>query len=602
MNYKRGQVTIFIIIAILIVAAVGGYFIYKGLIAKEKIPANIQVVETSFLSCLEEDIITGIDVLESQGGYIQLPDFEPGSDYMPFSSQLDFLGNPIPYWYYVSGNNIEREQIPTKESMEKQLGTFIEGKIRDCVFEDYYNTGYSISKGKPSAKVIIRNDEVEVSLEMDLDISFEEGSAIIKNHKKVVKSNLGNLYDSSVEVYDYEQENLFLEQYGIDILRLYAPVDGVEITCSPLHWNADNVFNNLTEAIEVNTLALKNSGDNKDYFVVDLPVSEEVRFINSQNWIRTYEVLPSEENLLLANPVGNQAGFGILGFCYAPYHFVYDLKYPVLVQVVKDDEIFQFPLAVVIQGNNPREPLDTNAVEVETTGLCENKNTPATVNVYDLDSNPVSADVFYECFGERCKIGTGSYLNEDFPQCVNGFVVAEADGFKESRSLFSSTSGGSLSVYLDKLYTLPVDLKLDGNPYNGEAMISFVSEGISKNILYPEQKTIELSEGFYDVEVQIYRESSLELGDTTTEQCVDVPVGILGLTRKKCFDIEVPSQLVSNALAGGGKQEYYILDSELSGANTLEIDVDSLPEPTTIEQLQDNYALFENKGVDLYFK
>jgi rod shape-determining protein MreC len=31
--------------------------------------------------------------------------YEASSEYMPFSSQLDFLGNPVPYWYYISGNN-----------------------------------------------------------------------------------------------------------------------------------------------------------------------------------------------------------------------------------------------------------------------------------------------------------------------------------------------------------------------------------------------------------------------------------------------------------------------------------------------------------------
>ena len=603
MRFKRGQITLFVILAILVVASVAAYFALRGTIFSEAIPPNVQVVEKSFLTCLEEDLLTGVDVLESQGGYIQIPDFEPGSDYMPFSSELDFLGNPIPYWYYVSGNGIKREQVPTKKLMERQLADFIEGEIRGCEFENYYAEGYSISKGEPSAEVIIKDNEVVVDLTMALDVSNEEGSAIVKRHKKTIKSNLGNLYDSALKVYNYEQENLFLERYGIDVLRLYAPVDGVEISCSPLFWNADNVFANLSEAIEINTMALKNSGDDDDYFVVDLPVSEEVRFFNSQNWARTYEVLPSEENLLLASPVGNQPGFGILGFCYVPYHFVYDLKYPVLVQVVEDDEIFQFPMAVVIQGNNARESLDTVAVEAESIDLCGEKNTPVTVNVLDSNSNPVGAEIFYECFGERCKIGSTSSgsLQEDFPQCVNGFVVAKADGFEESRTLFSSASGGSVSVFVDRLYPWEVKLNLDGVAHSGQALVSFVSEDSAKNVIYPDQKMIELSAGIYDVEVQVYREAALELGEIKQEQCVEIPVGIFSLTRKKCFDIEVPSQLVSNALAGGGKQEHFILDAELSGSRIIEVGVKSLPEPKTIEQLSDNYALFENEGVDVSF-
>ena len=108
MKNKSGQVTIFIIIAILLVAGVVAYFFLRGSLIKTPIPENVQPIYTSFLSCLEDDTSTGISILQSQGGYIFLPEFEPGSRYMPFSSQLNFLGNPIPYWYYVSGNNIQR--------------------------------------------------------------------------------------------------------------------------------------------------------------------------------------------------------------------------------------------------------------------------------------------------------------------------------------------------------------------------------------------------------------------------------------------------------------------------------------------------------------
>ena len=94
---------------------------------------------------------------------------------------------------------------------------------------------------------------------------------------------------------------------------------------------------------------------------MDLPVSSdyEVRFINSREWARAFEVEPSEENLLLVNPVGNQPDLGNFRILLCSLSFVYSMKYPVLVQISKDQEIFsQFPMAVIIQGNNPRKLLD----------------------------------------------------------------------------------------------------------------------------------------------------------------------------------------------------------------------------------------------------
>jgi hypothetical protein len=603
---RKGQVTVFIIIAILIFAGIIAYFTLRSSLTTIDIPANIEPAYTTFLNCLEDDTSTGIRTIESQGGYIFLPEFEPGSQYMPFSSQLNFLGNPIPYWYYVSGNNIQKEQVPTKNEMEDQLGEFIETRISDCNLRTYYAQGFEISLGEPEASSTITDNEVEVDLDMNLNLAKGNESVTVRNHKVVVKSKLGSLYDSAKEVYDKEQESLFLEEYAVDILRLYAPVDGVELTCSPLVWNANKVFDELQEAIEANTMAIDTGID--EYFDVDLPVDEEVRFLNSRNWPNGFEVTPSEEILLIANPVGNQPGLGVIGFCYVPYHFVYDVKYPVLVQVYSGDEIFQYPMAVVLLSNNPREPLNATAIENVVPELCLYKNTEVSVIAKDTQGRSVDADISYECFGNKCNIGQASsgVLKADFPQCVNGYVLAKADGYKDSRYLFSTVAGGSVSIFMEKLYTKNVDLKLDGKNYNGNAIITFISGDSSKTIAYPEQKTVELGEGQYETNVYVYKNSSINIGATTTEQCIDVPrsgvLGIFGLTKERCFEIEIPEQIISNALAGGGKQNHYILESELVRSNTLEINAESLDLPETIEELQINYLLFEGNGLEIEFR
>ena len=605
---SKGQTTIFIIIAILIVAVFAGFFIFRDKISISRIPASMQPIYTSFLSCLEEDALVGIDILMSQGGYIEIPEFEPGSAYMPFSSQLNFLGNPIPYWYYVSGNNIEKEQVPSKKYMETELEDFIEQRISECSFDNYYDSGYAIYSESPKASVEIQDKDIEINLKMDLTIEKDDETVLVKDHRVVTNSKLGKLYDSAIKVYEEEQSKLFLEEYAIDTLRLYAPVDGVELSCSPEVWNAEEVFDELYEAIEINTLALKSKGNSNDYFVVDLPVNEDVRFLASQNWPHNFEVNPSEGVFMIANPVGNQAGLGVLGFCYVSYHYVYNVKYPVLVQVYEDDEIFQFPMAVIIQGNNPREPLEGEAVDYEDTEFCDNKNTLMEINIYDSNLIPVQAEISYECFGNTCSIGKTSsngVLEAEFPQCINGYIVAKADGFEETKYLYSVIESDDVHIVIDRIYNRDVDLKLDWDSYNGEAIISFVSDDLTKTIVYPDTKTVELSEGDYDINVYIYQDSSLELEESTYEECIEIPRiglgGIIGLTQEKCFEITLPSQIVSSALAGGGKEIYYITEYELQNSDTIEINSESLPKPISLDQLQENYLLFETKGLDIFF-
>jgi hypothetical protein len=620
---KRAQVAIFIIIALVAVVLVVGFFIFRSGLVDQSLPVSIEPVYTTFLTCLEEDVLVGLGILGSQGGYIELPEYDSGSEYMPFSSQLNFMGHPVPYWYYVSGNNIEKSQVPSLSFMQRELASFVEERIRDCAMENYYDEGYEISFGEPEARTRIKNSEVIVDLEMTITIenSAAEENAIIKKHSVSVRSELGKLYDSAREVYDEEQATLFLEKRGLDIIRNYAPVDGVEISCAPKIWQGPDVISELREAISVNTFALRTEGsdyelskDENKYFVLDLRADSNVRFLNSENWPSTYNIVPSEGDILIADPVGTQTGLGILGFCYVPYHFVYDAKYPVLVQVYSGDslgagsEIFQFATAVIIRGNNPREPMAGSATMFDIPDLCLHKNSETSVNAYDNNLNPIEADISYECFGSSCDIGetsSGSTLTEEFPQCVNGFVVAKADGYKTEKEMHSTTNGGTVELIMDKLYEQRINLMMDNTPYNKDAVITFSSEDYSKTILYPQQNVIELSEGQYDISVRAFRESTLNIAGSIKEQCVEIPRsgvgGFLGMTKEECYDIEVPSQLVSNALSGGGSQNYYILESELKSSNSIDIYADSLPTPTTLEQLQDNYDIFEIKSLGIYF-
>lgn len=605
---KRSQVTIFIIIGIVIIAIVGVVLIFASSSKNtQDLPKSLEPVYESFLTCLEGESSLGIGLLLDQGGYIELPNFEPGSFYSPFSSQLDFVGTDIPYWYYISGNNIQKEQVPRRSDMEKQLTDFVSSRIGRCNFDDYYAQGFSIKNGEPKASAAIRDGEVEVNLNMDLSLSNDDESTVIKDHRLVLRSNLGSMYDSALEVYKKQQQEMFLEKYGLDILGLYAPMEGVELTCSPLIWNADEIFKNLSNAIETNTLALKTKGDKKDYFVVK-GIDANARFVNLKNWAHSYEVNPTEGPIMMSTPVGNQPGLGILGFCYVDYHFVYNLMYPVVIQIIDGDETFQFPVAVVIKGNKAREPLSAKAENVEIPDFCKYKNTPYQIKTYNVDGGRVDADISYECSNTNCYIGKteNGILNANFPQCVNGRVLARASGYEDGKSIVSILNQGSSSIYLDKINQFNVSLKLDGRAYTKEAMISFVSNGTSSTIFYPDQKSISLSGGDYEVQVQIYRNSTLKLGSSITQQCVDVPRGVIGgifgLTRKKCFDVEIPDQIISNALSGGGKQNYYISSNQVNKYKNIEISAQSLPNPDSLEQLQLNYLLYEDKSLEIVVK
>nr|MBC8435204.1 hypothetical protein [archaeon] len=297
---RKGQVTIFIILAVVIVAAIIAYFLLRST-GTSSLSKEMQPVYNYYQSCLERHTEQGISLLGEQAGYIYVEelDFVSGSSYKPFSSQLDFFGQPVPYWMYVSGNNILAKQKPTLASMEKELETYLEDNLDNCDFEYYYSQGYDISFSEGKVNVQIKGDRVEVSIDSPFEIDLEEQTATVNEHDLSVNSKLGKFYSLATEVFNYEMSELFLENYSLDVMRLYAPVDGAELGCSPKVFVKEEIKEDLVNALSANVGALKLKGDyytlsdkTNEYFITDIGqnVDEQVNFIYSPSWPTTIEI------------------------------------------------------------------------------------------------------------------------------------------------------------------------------------------------------------------------------------------------------------------------------------------------------------------------
>ncbi len=608
---KKGQVTIFIIVAIVVVAAVVGYFALRSSFV-ESMPEDLRPVYDYYLSCLEATTKQGVSLLGEQGGYIEVPDFEPGSAYMPFSSQLDFLGQPVPYWMYVSGNNLLREQVPTKSGMERGLEKYVSDRIGDCDFSDFEKMGYEVYVGEGSVEVDI--NKLNVDLEADNKLTIFKGgqSAVVGSHKVSVNSKLGKFYDMAIEVYNFEKTSMFLEKYALDVMRLYAPVTGTEIGCTPKIFVDEEIRQNIIGGLASNIPSLKLEGSyydlsskERNYFVTDvgLKIDENMNFMYSSDWPTRVEIYGDR----VAKPAGLQEGMGMLGFCYVPYHLVYDISFPVLVQFYDSEEIFQFPIAVVISKNQAREAMPTmTGVSVESK-VCEFRNQLVDIHTYDVDLNPVPARIQFKCLDSVCEIGETELENGDavlhgeLPQCVNGFILATAEGYADAKYQISTNDGEIANIVLGKKYDLRLDL---GNVQ--KALVNFISEDYSAVVLYPDMKSVELVEGYYNVSVYVYDNSSLKFPATSKSECVDVPegglAGLFGGETEKCYEINLPEINVDFAVVGGGKTQEYMTSEQLENANELNINVPLFGLPQDLEGLQANYMNVEDEVVYLEFE
>jgi hypothetical protein len=619
---KLSQITLFVILAIVFIGVIALFFYLRGTPITSTVPKEVESAYNYYLSCIESESRDGISLLGQQGGYIEKPDFSPGSEYMPFSNQLDFLGNGVPYWYYISGNGIINEQIPTKAKMQSELNNFLNDRLSKCDLSSFEEKGFNISLGEAKVSTVIEEGSVAVNINQVLSIKSENLTWTRNTHSREITSRLGEFYDTAEKIYEDQKKNMFLENYGVDILRLYAPVDGSEIGCSPKIWEEINIRNDLMNALESNTPAIKIKGNyytlknpNNKYFVHDIgkTINTNINFMYSKEWPTKMEVWPSEDGILRADPVGLEEGMGMLGFCYTPYHFVYDLAYPVMIQVYSGSELFQFPVVVFINKNKPRVALNVEGLPDVVPELCDKKNKQMNVYTYNMNSEPIEAQIKFKCFDTSCNIGetklsedgSVSVLTNKFPECVNGFITASANGYEKGESQVTSLSETESYVYLKKLYPLNLIVTKAGRSVN-YALVSFTKDNKTLTINYPNQKDINLTEGQYEIKVYVYDNSSLTVKGGKTQKCVQVPesgiMGFFGGEEEKCFDIEIPNQIISNAVSGGGTENYYIGESELVDANQIAINTLDFGKPTSLEILQKNYNSVDVSNLDIIIK
>lgn len=614
----KAQVTLFVIIGILIIASAGlVFFISKeGAINKEIMP-----VESKILECIESTANEGADILGEQGGYIQLPKFEAGNAYIPFANQFNFFGSKLPYWVYTSSNGLIKEQVPTTSLMETQLADYINERINECDLSEFENNNYIIEKEESAkSKAVIREKEIYVEIEWPVTVTFGNAKQRVVTHKTSVKNNLGGLYSTAKLIFEKEKKGLIFENYTIDVLTLYAPGTNVELSCAPKIWSKQKVISDLKEALKVNLQSVKFSGDyfslNKEenkYFVTNLgkKVSGNINVVYDTNFPTQIEIEPSSNDLLRADPVGIQEGLGMLGLCYVPYHFVYSMEYPLVVQVFDENyKMFQFSVTVSIKNNMPRgQSAEEQPPEIENT-FCEYKTTPVQLSIIDRNGRPVNANISYKCHTSLCRIGESENgrLEENFPQCINGFIVAESNGYAASTLQLSTNEEASAVVIMPKKYNLNVEALVSDKLLDKEdnALISFTSPDYSASAYLPEQNEISLPEGVYNITAFVFKKTNITLEKESSNICVKVPkagvLGALGFEEEECYDVEMPKQELSQVAFGGGETILDITEEELSASSKIEVGITGNPIPKTLDELQTNYNLIAQGKITAQLK
>ena len=627
---KKGQVTAFFVIGIIIAALLFIGIYYRGFImeklgekeiAKSNVQAEIASIKENIADCMNVLADDASNQLGMHGGYISLPENEiPINLANPMPNRITVLpGLETAYWFYDEGNNVQRLNIPTVMSMENEIAKYIDENMVKCTGDFSEFTG-EISYKRPKTRVEIKEKSIIVSMKWPIELVRNETSYDLDDFSVSLAKPLGELYNDAKQIMDAEAKTNFLEEKTLDMFVVYdeIPYEGVDFECNPRTWSKLEAMRNIKNIVSNNIQYMKVKGtnygfsdeDNK-YFEVDALRRDDenlaVNFMFSMNWPMLVDVIPDDAILKGESFTSTSAGKYLAQlFCLNYYHFVYNVKYPVLISLNKEGYTFQFGTQVIINNNQPKQSkVDVNYMEGSQARLCEYPMTNVRVNVMGFDADgtlrPLSnAEISFKCLGATCDIGEGN-KELAFPQCLNGRAIAERDGYNKNSAVISTNEEQEVTINLEPIYEkdLSVVVTRDDGGDRGLlsselAMLQFEDneQGYYAGAFYPYSKKIKLIAGDYNVKVILISNltSPLQLKEQKVKSCIKMPkkglLGIVGITEKKCSEATIPGMALSQAISGGEEFEWSVNREELADAKGLIVYAIGNKLPTTMEELQ----------------
>ena len=192
---KKGQVTIFIIIAIVVVGlAVLFYSFYPQL--RSTFISEIESPQAFIQSCLEEDIENTIDKLSLQGG-----DLDPEFFYQHGRDKLRYLCYSSEYYKLCTV-----QEPLLKEHIEEEIKEDISAKASECFIElkkVYQDKGYQVTLDEGSMGIELLPKRVVASFNNTLTLR-KETAETYDTFRVVLNNNLYELTSIAISIIDFE--------------------------------------------------------------------------------------------------------------------------------------------------------------------------------------------------------------------------------------------------------------------------------------------------------------------------------------------------------------------------------------------------------------
>ena len=223
---KRGQVTLFVILAIVIVVAgVLIYFFYPGITSTSM---NFdENPNTYFQNCVEDSLEDNLILIGSQGGSI-----EPKGSFTYMGEEVEYLCYTNQYY---APCVVQRAALVS--SMESELKDAMMETVDDCYSQmrnDYSSKGYEVNLDKKDFSVNLLPNEVDLESESVFEIS-KSGTQRYEGFSVVVDNNIYELASISRGIVAWEvaygdaEVTMFMDYFPNVKVEKFLQSDGTKI-------------------------------------------------------------------------------------------------------------------------------------------------------------------------------------------------------------------------------------------------------------------------------------------------------------------------------------------------------------------------------------
>lgn len=409
---KRGQVTIFIIVGVIILIAFIAIFAIRSYVtqsritevsrpAVEDIPTEFEPIRVFTENCLDIVGERALIRLGQQGGYIY-PEEWSGLDFDEENpTDADGLAFPgselkIPYWWYnVQANDgnaivLSRNNQPTIVEMEGDLARYIDLELTGCLdgYASFEPQGFKVEEGVVDSQVEIVPGRVKFLVRHPLNIQKDRTQSKLENFYVEIPVDLVHIYEIASLVTEVEQNSTFLENQMLNLINMYSDVDENSLppmtaqtfaAGSIVTWRKDEVKENL-KSVLMNYIPFLRYYQSRNYFSYNFPDTEpgkfqervyndmvlplsgaedlEVRFQYLDIWDIFFDMNTEGE---LIEPSSITVDLYVRDFSWQRYHNLYDISYPVFISLYSPEAFdgegyyFNFALESNLRNNQPVE-------------------------------------------------------------------------------------------------------------------------------------------------------------------------------------------------------------------------------------------------------